>query len=1016
AISITSGQKNVSGNITDENGERMVGVTIYLKGTSNGTISDMNGNYVLTGLTDASTLVFSYVGYHTIEFVVGDQQIVNVQMEPDIMNLEEVVLVGYGVQKKSHLTGSVASVNAEDMQKIEVASVAEALQGRASGVYVTRSSGAPGSGASIYVRGPGSVNNTEPLWVIDGIPSSSGNHLNTKDIESVEILKDASAAAIYGARAANGVILVTTKRGKIGKPTISFTGSYGFTQPMNLPDLVNSETFAKLRHESYLNGNFQAGLNQIYTKIVNNPDTLKYLPDTDWNDVLYKNGALKNYNLEMAGGNEYSNFFISLGYMKEEGTFIRSSFERFTATINSDHKINKWIKVGESLNLSQTANRGRLGGFNAAMRVNPFMEVLVDQNSVDHPYTPYGLLSAEYGFMGPNPYGAEDISERGGKDYRINGNMYVDIQPISGLSWKTTVGGYMNMGRNRIYTVPYYLAPTLEREFDRLNIGHSDNFGLIGNSILNYIFSIKNHSIELMTGAEIQDNTRGYSYSMQADDFSNNLIVFNQADPLTYNLRGEDRIPTRWISQFGRINYAFADKYLFTFNVRRDGSSIFSPGSRIGVFPSFSAGWRVTKEPFMQGLASLMDLKLRFGWGGVGNPSVAPFSYETQFNSSNVYYVFGNDILQLGAMPSVFGVGNLTWETVYTTNFGIDINMLENRLSITNEFYIKDTEDMLIGVDLPMNAGMGTNGSTAINAGEIRNIGNDFSVQYRDQAGAFKYNLGGNLSFNRHTVLNLVGNEINMGELIQFRTVADQPMSYYWGFEVDGIWQEDELEELQEFLIQSGRLTAPEDYNTYNYTAPGDLKFRDLSGPDGKPDGLINEYDRVNIGNPWPKFVYGFNLSTEYKGFDLSAFFQGVYGNDIYHLNKRATDNLEGDYSFTYDALNRWTPENPNNEQPRIVYSDPNFNMRTSSSYFVEKGSYLRLKNIQLGYTLPASIMSKLKIDDLRIYVSGQNILTLTNYSGSDPEISTGSNVSKNLDEGIYPQSRTILFGIQLTL
>lgn len=1016
AIFFVYGQIKVSGNITDETGKVMYGVTIYTEGTTNGTISDINGNYILTDVPENSVLIFSYVGYLTKEVPVENRRNIDVQMLPDVRNLEEVVLVGYGVQKKSHLTGSVASVKAEDMQKLEVASVAETLQGKASGVYISRTSGAPGSNATIYVRGPGSVNNTEPLWVIDGIPSGSGNHLNTKDIESVEILKDASAAAIYGARAANGVILVTTKRGKSGKPTINFSASSGTARPLNLPDLVDSETFARLRHESYTNGNFQAGLNQIYTDIVNNPDTLQYLPNTDWNDVLYKNGSLRNYNLDLSGGSEYSNFFISLGYLGEEGTFIRSSFERFTATINSDHKINDWIKVGESLNLSQTVNRGRLGGFGAAMRVNPFMEVLVDQDSVDHPYTPYGLLTPEYGFMGPNPFGVEDISDREGKNYRASGNIYVDIQPVKGLTWRTTLGGSVDMGRSRTYTVPYYLAPTLGRDFDRLNVGHSDGFGFTGNSLLNYLFTVNKHSFELMAGAEVQDNTRGYSYSMQADDFSNGLIIFNQADPLTYDLRGEDRVPTRWLSQFGRINYSFDNKYLLTFNIRRDGSSIFSPGNRIGVFPSFSAGWRATKEPFLDGLAQIMDLKLRFGWGGVGNPSVAPFSYETQFNAANTYYVFGNDILYLGAMPSVFGVGNLTWETIYTTNFGIDVNLLDNRLNITNEFYVKDTEDMLIGVDLPMNAGMGNSGSTAVNAGEIRNVGNDFSIQFREQEGELRYTVGGNISFNKHKVLNLVGNEINMGELIQFRTVADEPMSYYWGYETDGIWQEDEMDELMEFLMLSGRLSKLEDYNTYNYTAPGDIKYKDVSGPDGEPDGLINEYDRVNIGNPWPKLVYGLSLSAEYKGFDISAFLQGVYGNDIYHLNKRATDNLEGDYSFTYNALNRWTSEVPTDAQPRIVYSDPNFNMRTSSAYFVEKGSYLRLKTMQIGYSLPARMMSKLKVENLRIYLSGQNLLTVTNYTGIDPEISSGSNVSRNLDQGMYPQSRTFLFGIQLSL
>ena len=999
-------QQTVRGQIKSAlTGETLVGVTVLEVGTTNGTFTDQNGEFSITVEGPESTLQFSYVGFLTETIMVGDQTRLDFDMIEDIRAMDEVVVVGYGVQRKSDLTGSVESVSSVEMQKLAVPSVAEALQGRASGVFVTRGSGQPGENASIYIRGPGSVNQTEPLWIIDGLPSSAGNHLQVSDIESMEILKDASAAAIYGSRAANGVIIVTTKRGKKGKPTINFTSTYGIAQPLGLPDLVNSRDFATLRHESYRNGNFIPGLNQVYTNIVENPDSV--LPiSTDWMDVLYKNGSTQNYVLDFSGGTENSNYYTSLGYFVEDGTYINTSFERISGSLNSDHTINNWIKVGQSLTLSQTKRENKHMSTAASLRVNPFMEVLMD--TAPHPYTPYGVLGTEYGFVGPNPYGVEDIHDQADIWYRARGNMYVNVEPIQGLNWRTTFGGAIEMRENEHYTERYDLGHTLARDFDRLLIEQENRFSYTGNSVLNYQFSVNNHNIEAMVGTEFQ-SLRGDYYTLRGDDFRDGLIIFNNSELSSRLLQGNKVNPERWFSQFGRINYGFDNKYLFTFNIRRDGSSVFPADERHGIFPSFSAGWRITEESFMDNLAPLMDLKFRFGYGSVGNATLSPFDYLTQYSSDNVYYVFGGN-LQTGLLPSVFGSGILSWESVNTTNFGIDLFLLDYRLSITNDFYIKDTRDMLIRVDIPPTMGMGTNATTAVNAGNIRNIGNDLSMQFRDQVGDLYYNIGGNLSFNTHKVMDLIDQEINAGNLMQFKTIEGQPMSYYEGYIVEGIWQEDEIDDIIEFLMDNGRLSSPEAYNTNNYTAPGDFKYKDVNG-----DGLLDENDRVNIGNPWPKMVYGLNLGAEFRGFDFTAFFQGVYGNDLYHLNKRVTDNLTGDYSFSYNAFDRWTPENPNNSQPRIVYGDPNENLSTSSSYFVESGSYLRLKNLQLGYTLPAQLLPQLDIEKLRIYVSGQNLLTFTNYTGMDPEISSGGNTSRVLDQGMYPQSRTFLLGLQLT-
>ena len=999
-------EKTISGRvISSDTEESLVGVTIFEIGTTNGTATGPDGEFNLTVSGPESQLRISYIGYLTEVIPVGEQTVFNIRLTEDIKAIDEIVVVGYGVQRKSDLTGSVSSVNTEEMQRLSVPSLAEGLQGRASGVYVTRGSGAPGSGASIYIRGPGSVNNTEPLWVIDGLPSHPGNHLDLADIESVEILKDASAAAIYGARAANGVILVTTKRGAKGKPKINFNATYGVSQPLNLPDLVDSRSFAELRYESYRNGNFAAGLNQVYTDIALNPDTV-LMTDTDWNDVLYKNGVTQNYTLDFSGGSDNSNFYTSFGYFKEDGSYINTSFERFSITLNSDHTIARWFSAGQSLTLSQTKSQSRHINQFAALRVNPFMEVYLDQDSVDHPYTPYGYLGQGYGFVGPNPLGVEDIHDQEDRWLRSRGNFYMNIQPLRGLNWRTTIGGAIEMGDNYHYTERYDLGHTLSRDVDQLSINKRDVFSYTANSILNYQFSTGDHSFELMAGAEVQDS-RGDNYNLSGQDFRDGLIIFNQSDLQTRNLQGNKREPVRWSSQFSRINYVYDERYMLTLNIRRDGSSVFPPGRRFGVFPSFSAGWRVTKESFMSSLAEIMDLKFRFGYGSVGNASVAPFRYYSQYSADNIYYVFGNR-LQTGILPSVFGAGDIQWESIATSNFGMDLYLLDFRLNITNDFYVKDTRDMLIHVDMPPSAGMGLNANTLINAGNIRNIGNDLSVQYRDQTGILKYNLGANLSWNRHEVQDLVDQQINMGELRQFKTVAGEPMSMYEGFVVDGIWQEDEIDEIIDYLIRNGKLSNPDAYNTSRYTAPGDFRFRDING-----DGLINDDDRVKIGNPWPKLVYGFNLGGEIRDFDFSLFFQGVFGNDLYHLNKRVTNNLTGDYSFTYNAFNRWTPEKPDTDEPRIVYADPNANLTTSSSYFVEKGSYMRLKSMQIGYSLPPRYQSRLNVDQVRIYISGQNLLTFTNYTGIDPEISTGGNTNRNLDQGMYPQSRVYQFGVQ---
>ena len=986
------------------------GVNILEKGTLNGTVTDINGKYSITVPSPDAILEFSFIGYLQEEISVAGRSVIDITLVEKIEELEEVVVIGYGMTRKSDLTSAVASVDVKEMKKLTVTSLGQALQGRASGVFVTQKSGKPGEDASIYVRGPGSVNGTDPLWVVDGVPISG--QYDQSDIESIEILKDASSAAIYGARGANGVILVTTRRGKEGKPLINFSTYQGITVPMNLPDLINSSDYAKYKDESFVNGGFNNTL--IYHTIAQNPDTV--LPvSTDWMKELYHKGSVQNYTLDFSGGNKASRVYSSLSYLKQEGTYYKTSFERVTFNFNTDNEIAKWLSVGNSLNLSYTKSDPKAMSDETVLRVNPFMKVM--DETLTHSYTHYGQLTGEYGFQNVNPVGIEDVENRIEKNYRVVGTLYVDIKPFKGLTWRTSLGGNFGLQDNSLYIERYdFLYITKDKDRLEHNLELRDSY--VGNSVLTYNFSLGQHRVTAMAGVEIIDEEPGYNYNMSGEKIENGKITFSNTDPTLRTLEGSRSDMVRWVSEFGRVSYNFSDKYLFTFNIRADGTSKFARGKKIGVFPSGSAAWRITKEPFMADIARFADLKLRFGYGVVGNASFGNnYPYLATLRTQQIYYVFGNNYnissLRLGMNPSVFANEDLKWESVYTTNAGFDLLLLNNQLEINSDFYIKNTRDMLIGVDLPNSAGLGNSASALINLGSVKNTGFDFQFNYKASIGEFSYTIGGNVSFNRSKVKSLNADKtITTGELNQFYTAPGLPMSSYYGYITDGIWQATpgDTSAIIDRLIKAKKIKNRGQYNGKTNTAPGDLIYRDLNG-----DSIINKSDLALLGDPWPDFVYGLNISGEYKGFDISIFFQGVQGNEIFNLHKRVYENTYGDFSFTNNISGRWTPDNPSNTMPRLAYGDPNKNLTTSSSYFVEDGSYMRLKNLVIGYTLPLKVVDKIGFSRCRIYLSGQNLLTFTKYSGMDPEISGGSNTERVLDNGMYPQSRYYQVGAQVT-
>lgn len=1012
---------SVSGVVTDIDGVPLPGVNIVIKSTQQGTVTDINGKYTIDA-SEGNTLVFSYIGMLSEEAKVQSSNVIDIQLVPDLMGLEEVIVVGYGSIKKSDLTGVVSTVKSEEIRKLAVPTIEQAIQGQAAGVYATRMSGEPGKGAKIYIRGAGSINNTDPLWVVDGIPTEAGNTLDMSEVESIEILKDASAAAIYGARAANGVILVTTKRGEKGKPKVNFNAYYGINTPLNLPELADAYEYSKLNVEAYLNAGRTP--KEIYTKVAMG-DTVP-THNTDWMDVMFRNGSIENYNFNVSGGGDFVSYYASADYLREEGTHIGSHFERISVVLNTDYKLSDRITIGESLNLIQTEFDPKEIADEKFLRVNPFMPVWAD--SVSHPWEPYGTLPKdEYGMDEPNHYGIENVNVKSDKWYKVRGSLFANVEILPSLTWRTTVGGLISLRNNYYYQKRYDLTPYVNNR-DKLEREFEDNRDYIANSVLTYDKDFGEHSLSLMAGYEAQ-KIFGTKAKAIGEDFPEGVVIFDQSNALLRNVSGEEREPERWYSQFGRVNYGYANKYLITFNLRRDGSSKFGSNYRYGVFPSFSAAWRITEEPFMVGLSQLMNLKLRGGYGVLGNANIKNFVFLSNVRSDRLYYTWGgpgdNAYLQSGAHPNTFANEDIRWEKLFTSNVGFDMGLFQNRVLITSDFYVKNTKDMLIEVALPLTAGLGREGTTFINLGEVKNSGVELEILYKDRRGDLSYSLGLNGAYNKNEVLKLNEDDIIIaGKYGIARTEVGYPIGYFSGYEIEGTWGTTRADTLA--IMQMLGITDPIRYSPASKTGPGDFIYKDRGRYDesgrfvAEPDSAITEADKTMIGNPWPKFVFGGTLSAEYRNFDFTLFVQGVMGMEIANFLKIHSENIWGDWGTTPRAFDRWTPDNQTDNRPRLTYNDPNRNLSNPSTYFIENGSYLRLKNLQLGYTLPLSLTERMKISNLRLYASIQNLLTFTKYTGIDPEVFGGEaegekkNTYKNIDEGSYPQSRTYQFGIQV--
>lgn len=998
---------NISGQVTDENNEGLPGVNVLVKNTTVGTVTDIEGKFRLNAPEDASTLVFSSVGYETQEVNINGRSTINISMVPNVQALSEVVVVGYGTQKKSDLTGSISSVEPEEITRLSERRLEQALQGRAAGVQVMRSEGNPGASAAINIRGAGSIGDTQPLWIVDGVPMDPGNFFNLNDVESIEILKDASASAIYGARAAHGVILVTTKRGSEGRVRVNFNAQVGQRNPRPLPDMLDTQGFVDRSSVARIN----AG--QDPEPAWDNPGSL---PNTNWVDEIFSGSGIEQmYNVSVSGGNENAQFYVSGAFDREEGVMVDNWFERYAIRANSDYKIGKRVKVGESLLVTRTrenptANDG--GDLQTVFRAIPIMPVRDPNN----PFGGWGTAPSY--FQGPNPLAQQLQNQILNTVNRINGNVYAEVDIIEGLKARGSVGVNISSTNGETFREGFNYG-ALSNPINSLSLRSRDMEQLNTNAVLTYDKTFGKHDFTILAGYE-QFTSNGVDFTATAQEFPINGVRSFALATGAVDISDRTTIDDQYRLQslFGRINYTFDNKYLFTANVRRDGSSRFGPANRFGVFPSFSVGWRIIEEGFMQDVTWLSDLKLRASYGVLGSDRIGDYIFSPTYQNTRSTYAFDPTGMAGGTKVRGFFLRRfpnqeVKWEEVVQTDIGLDMSLLEGRFNLTADYYVKTTTDMLIGVQLPPSFGVSSANrnpeSTEINIGEVENRGFELSLNYRQTVGDWSFDITGNAAWNRNEVIALNQNQqifsgggghgYNGNVSI---TEAGQPMGTFFGLVADGIFQNQaEIDALNE--------AAPNGVYQTNETSPGDLRYRDINN-----DGRITADDRTYIGNPWPKMIYGLNTTVNYKGFDFTLFLQGVQGVDIFNAPKAYTRTVFSDYNSSTLAYEAWTPENPT-EHPRLIATDPNGNFRQPSTYHVEDGSFLRVRNIQLGYSLPQSVLDNVGMTQARIFVNAQNILTFTQYEGIDPEVGHGSNTQRGIDHyRQYPMSTLVSAGVQV--
>jgi TonB-linked SusC/RagA family outer membrane protein len=1034
-------QQKVSGTITDaSSGDPLIGVSIAVEGTNQGTITDANGKYTFESINPNATLILSYVGYTIEKISVGGQSTVDVKMVPDMTKLEEIVVVGYGVQKKKLVTGSTIEVKGEDIIKKSTVSPMVALQSVATGVNITKKSGQPGDGFKVTIRGVGTVGNSQPLYVIDGIPSDNIDYLSPNDIQSIDVLKDAASAAIYGARAANGVVLVTTKKGiKSSKVSLTYDGYFGVQNVYKLLPVLDAKEYMMIQDEASVN----SGGKPIDWSTQLAPGFYqKYLNGT-WNgtnwlkEMINKNAPTQNHAFNLTGGNEVSVFSAGFSYTNQEGIFgypVQSKYNRYSFRINSEHAVLRSkgleiLKVGENVSYTFTKNNGiatgNMWGNNiySAIEQDPLLPMYAD-NPADKAYPYHSPIP--WNSLASNPI-ASMIYGNGNnltKSHSLSANVYAVLQPVKGLKYRTSFSVTPNYNSYRSFNPTYYLGANNHNDNNGVTQNMSGGYNYIFEQTLNYEFSLmKNHNFNILVGSSAEKRNLGEYLQV-----TNKNSVFNDFEHAyirnanvnsTASIDGtpQNNGVSAILSYFGRINYDYKEKYMLSLIMRADGSSNFAPGKRWGTFPSVSAGWVVSNESFMESAKSILDfLKLRGSWGQNGNQSIPPFQYLSNitFNnpSNNVFanYYFGAAKItpSLGAFPYNLPEPQLKWETSQQTDLGLDARLLKSRFNLSFDYYVKTTKDWLVAV--PVLGSWGVQVNPSINGGEIQNKGWEISFGWKDKIGKdFTYGISANVSFNHNEVtridnpqgvINADGVKLWGNGTYVSRAEVGHPIGYFYGYKTAGIFQN--TTDVQNYKDSKGNVIMPN-------AVPGDVKFVDEDG-----DGSITDKDRVQIGDPNPHTIYSINLNCAYKGFDLSVTTYGVGGNQIareFHDAGSFANN------YTTEVLGRWHGEGTSNKIPRVT-SGGNINLEYNSDLEIENGSYFRISNVTIGYDVKR-LVKKLPMDQLRLFFTVQNLYTFTKYSGMDPEIGTSTDDNtwgwaRGVDLGFYPNPRTIMFGASI--
>jgi TonB-linked SusC/RagA family outer membrane protein len=1029
----------ITGTVVDASGTAIPGVSILVKGTFIGAITDLDGKFSLS-VDPNDVLIFSFIGYMTQEVSVGTNTVFNIALTEDVIGLDEVIVTGYGVQKKSDLTGAVAFVSGEKLNETPVSNVAQALQGRAAGVSVTQNTGMPGGNVSIQIRGISSINGFEPLVIVDGVHASL-NGLNPGDIESIEILKDASSAAIYGASGGNGVILVTTKKGKSGKVVTNFNVYKGWQQPWKKMDMMNSQEYAQTMNIIYAQKASAAG--KDYIPFTSLPDTL---PNYDWQDIMLQTSTMENYDLSFSGGNEKSTFFISANYLKQAGILKKSDYSRLGFRINSDHKLSKFIKVGENVSFTHDQNIGYEEWEVQGEYSTPLTGILTMYPYIS-PYDQNGKWSvAPNG--GGNPKVNEDVLDKVRNGYSVGGNVYVDITPIKGLTITSKVNAYNNFNVTDQFKMIYHYNPTTLNERSTINKKNVQQYGWELQEYFNYNLKLSNHSFGLMGGFESRKTTQsdmdGTRYDLVNESKEMRYFDGSTTDSLKL-LTGSGWIDT-YVSQFGRFNYDYKSKYLLTVNIRRDGSSRYGPDYRFGIFPSFSLGWKFSEEPFIKNLNVFSYGKIRYGYGSTGANAPDRWRFYSPINSTQLpfQYIFDHSTNSSpGAALQFLPNREMRWESVVMSNVGADMGFFSNRVNVTVDLFKKSNIGMLIYETLPAIAGMYQNPSYVYqlggdarpisNIGSVTNKGIELSLGYKKMEGDLRGSVDFNYTFLKNEVTNMEDVDssyngtlgVNMTNICL--TSEGFPISQFNGYKTDGIFTHEQSATNAKGVVyiwdQPYTISSKGDTVFMQKTAkPGDIRYVDVNN-----DSIFNNEDKVNIGSPIPKFIFGFSVNLEYKIFDLNIFLEGKFGHEIFNGSKynymtqdiganRLTSVLDQYYEDIYDKNGVLLVKgNTNTTLPRLDYTGTNGNFTKVSDFYVESGNYMRLKNIQLGITLPVAISQKIGVDKLRIYVGAKNLLTFTKYSGFDPEIATSSIVAQGIDKmGNYPQNKMFLIGINL--